>query len=308
MTHVELASFGPVAALAAVAAVVHGVGRWRLARRGVDPRRSADATRQAWLFRAGLAVAVAALFPPMGRWAPHELFARAIVDVVMAYLAAPLLVLGGPWQALVAGAGGLRRLTRPRRSTLARPAASNWRVQSRRVLAHPVTGLGVLVAVVAVWHLPAVLDASARSAGAWDAELGCYLVAGVVFWTQVVGSYPLTPGWAPLSRSWLVVGALAVCSALGAAMVFSARAWYPVLDGGRGALLTATADQGLAGAITWGIPAITLGAVAMWCYAEWMRQEEDEDLELQQLIERTRRIAGLRMNATGRPGKDGTWT
>ena len=155
---------------------------------------------------------------------------------------------------------------------------------TRRPLLRPLGGVAAFVAVLLVWHAPAVVDASAHSVGSWDAEIGCYLVGGLLLWAQLVGGGASASGWDPLSRTWLAVAVLVAGSAVGAAMLFASGTWYPAFDGGRHALLAWSLDQAFAGATIGVLPAIPLGAFAWWCYAEWLRRDEDDDLHLAQVL------------------------
>lgn len=335
MTRAELVTLLPVAALALAGLLLEGYG----AARGVEedeepggrgrgaaaPARSARARRQqSWLVRVAALVAVAVLLPPLGRWGSANLFARSMGDVAMAFVVAPLAVLGAPWAVFRAALPALlcvrRREVGRRGAPLGSgPARRGGRragpgpARGRPAWGRPVSGAVALAAVIALWHVPDVLDATVRPAGLWDVELLSYLAGGVLFWRQVVGSYPHEPSWEPLARSWLIVGVLGVTSVLGAAMVFSGRLMYPAFT--TGSLLSGSLDQGFAGAILWSVPAIPLGAAAIWCYLEWLRQDENDDLRLHRLIRRTEaatpglrtRLAGPSVPPGGAGKESGAW-
>lgn len=292
MTGSELAAIGPVAVLATVAWCLYEVGRRRLAAGSAD---GAPAPGWPWLCRAGIALGVLILLPPIGRWGASELFARAMVDVALAYVVAPLLLLGAVGPALAAAVrGGGKGTGRGRTSGSVHGHAADTGVtagsappvslpSSSRPLLRPVGSVVVFLAVVGVWHIPAVLDATAGSTLWWDLQMASYLAAGLLLWSQLVGSLPIAPTWDPLARICLGVVVLGAVSILGAAMLFSQGSWYTAFDGGRQPLLPATIDQAFAGAILGVVPAIPIGSFAWWSFTEWIRRDEDDDLHMIQL-------------------------
>ena len=120
-------------------------------------------------FAAGLAaLGVALLALDAGR----SVTAHMAQHLVLAFVAAPLLVLGSPL------ALGLRA-TRARRALRAA-----W-------LARPGVGWVALAALMALSQLPAVYDATARHPLLHVAEHAAWLAAAVLFWRVVVGADPV---------------------------------------------------------------------------------------------------------------------
>ena len=237
---------------------------------------------QDWLVRSGLAVVVLTVTSPLGYWSRLDTSARATEDVLLAYLAAPLVVLGAPWLALAAGtkrsgADSLQGwLARHRRTKL-------WSLASSPVLA-----FAVFLSLFPVWWLPSVLDAGARSSALHGVELAASLLATMPLWGQVVGSRPFNPRLDLASRAWVVLAWLAVTFLIGVAMVFSNAAWYPAYRQARGTYLSAVADQSLAGGVIWVLPSISLSVVLFWVLVAWLNRDSDDDWQLARLIEDTR--------------------
>ena len=237
---------------------------------------------QRWLARAGIAVAVVTVTSPLGYWSGLDTSARATEDVLLAYLAAPLVVLGAPWLAWAAGTarGGGDRLETwlgRRRGTKA------WSVASSPALA-----LVLFLLLFPVWWVPSVLDAGARSATLHGVELSASFLATMPLWGQVVGSRPFAPRLDLASRAWVVLAWLAVTFVVGVAMVFSNAAWYPAYRQVRGAYLSAVADQSIAGGVIWVLPSIALSVVLFWVLVAWLNRDSDDDWHLARLIEDTR--------------------
>ena len=237
---------------------------------------------QRWLVRAGIVVAVVTVTSPLGYWSGLDASARATEDVLLAYVAAPLVVLGAPWLAWAAGTarGGGDRLETwlgRRRGTKA------WSVASSPALA-----LVLFLLLFPVWWVPSVLDAGARSATLHGVELSASFLATMPLWGQVVGSRPFTPRLDLASRAWVVLAWLAVTFVVGVAMVFSNAAWYPAYRQVRGAYLSAVADQSIAGGVIWVLPSIALSVVLFWVLVAWLNRDSDDDWHLARLIEDTR--------------------
>ena len=267
--------------------ILHERGRRRLAQGGPG------AAAQEWSFRAGVVVAALMWVSPAGYWAGRELFARSGQDLVLAFVAAPMIVLGGPWLALAAGVSrrGPAALEVARRS----PA---W-----RVMGSPVTVTVAFLAGFWVWHVPAVLDAAATSSLLHGLEGACYLVTGLALWGQLVGSHPFSPPLDNLGRVSVVTVALVGCFLPAAAMVFVDRTWYPAFRHLPGAALSVGADQGMAAGLTWVLPVTSLGVVALWTLTAWLNHDQDDDWRLAALVEETRLKMAADVPATGeRPG------
>ena len=265
----------PVAlAAGALGALLYEKGRKRLS---YPPRPG-----QAWLFRCGLAVAVLTVTSPLGYWSGLDASSRATEDVLLAYLAAPLVVLGAPWLALAEGVkgGGASWFE----NLLARSRATKvWSVASS-----PICALALFSAVFLVWWVPAVVGACARSSMLHGVELASSFLAAMPLWGQVVGSHPFSPRLDLASRTWVILAWLAVPFVVGVAMVFSNAAWYPAYRQVRGAYLSGVADQSIAGGVIWVFPSISLSVVLFWVLVTWLNRDSDDDWQLARLIEDTR--------------------
>lgn len=266
----------PVGLLLLAALWVHERGRRRL---GPDGRRHVDERRQTWLFRLGAGLGAAGLFSPLAHYAADDLFARTLLEVLLGWTAAPLVVLGAPWQALRAGLG-----TDPGRLG-APPPPEAARSSVARVVG-PLAGVGTYLAVLWCFHVPAIEDATVHSLALRSIELACVLVAGVLLWTQLVASWPYRPGWEPLGRIALVAASLAGTWVLAAPLVYSSHSWYPAFTTGPTAMLSTVARQALAGGALWALPAIPLGVFTFWCFAEWLKRDNEDEWRLRSLLER----------------------
>ena len=161
-------------AVAGVAAALYVQAFVRLRRRAGAAH--ADAARAA-LFAAGLAVSVLALVSPVDTVGEDQLLsAHMLQHLMLGDLGPLLLVLGvrGPLGIFMLPArvlrvvahGPLRKLF----STLLRPRVS----------------LGLWLAAIAGWHVPAAYDAAIAHPALHVTEHVCFALAGLLAWTEIV--------------------------------------------------------------------------------------------------------------------------
>lgn len=228
-----IALFTILAAASVVAAAVYLVGARRL-RRGAAGRRTLP-TWRVTAFAGALVVALAAVSPPVDGFA-HELFSAHMTQhLVLAFVVAPLVVLGRP--VVVCGAAAGRTVALPRR----------WRrfwVRHRRSI---VTAL-LLAAVHAfcwyLWHLPGPYDLALRNPLIHGLEHAMLVLSGIVLCWHALIARPVLAAVAGALVSMLAVAPLA------AMLVFAARPWYTSHLLGDSAL-TPLEDQQLGGALMW---------------------------------------------------------
>ncbi|MGA3154246.1 MAG: cytochrome c oxidase assembly protein [Streptosporangiaceae bacterium] len=285
----------------AVVALAHLVGLRRMTRSGSMPMAHApggdgarpgdvparpDLIRQAVAFQLGLLFAVLAVVSPIGYWSTVYVWVHGLQDLLLAFLAPGLIVLGAPWQPLrwcwrpPGAAASLAGETSPAgqardrllRAAPAGPAAGRW------WLARPVAVAVAFNAVWLGWHLPALFDPTRSSALAALAEYACYLGVGVLFWLQLIGSRPSVPAASPLRRFALVTSTVITSTVLGMILVFGSGVYYPAFAGTAHHVLTLVDDQQLSGAVLWMgmLPQAVVVAVAL--LLRWLDDEESGDL------------------------------
>jgi putative membrane protein len=272
----------PVLAAWLAVVAVHLIGLRRLSRAeaarlsGQAGTRTARLGREAAVFHAGLLTVLLALVSPVAYWALIYIWVRAMQDLLLAFIAPSLLVLGAPWLAL---ASGLRPGPgRERDGPLAADDAPAVAGSRRWWLAWP---LAVVVAFNVAWlgwHVPALFDASARDGAARYAEYACYLGIGVLFWLQLIGSRPSSPALPPLTRLKYLVATVAGDTILGMGLVFGSAVVYHAYGGPAHHVLSVVADQQVAGAALWMgvLPPLIIVAVAL--LHTWLEDEESDEL------------------------------
>ena len=201
----------------------------------------------------GLLLVVLALVPPLGHYARLYIWVRSIQDLLLAFIAPALIVVGAPWEALA---------RRPARS------GGRW-------LAQPVA---TVVAFNVIWlgsHVTALYDLAVSNTTFRYIEVICYLGAGILFWRQLIGSRASSP---PLRRLALIVGTAAADAVLGMVLVFGSAVVYPAYRGASHHALSVVSDQQVAGAVLWMgvLPVLIIAALAL--INGWLKAEESDEL------------------------------
>ncbi len=161
-------------ALAAIALMTYAQAFVRLRRRAAAVH--AD-WRRASLFGTGIAVSILAVTSPVDAIGEDQLLtAHMLQHLLLGDLGPLLLVLGvrGPISVFLLPPPLLRAVARgPVRGVC-------------RFLLRPRVSLGIWLASLGGWHVPAVYDAAISHPTLHAAEHACFAVAGALAWTQIV--------------------------------------------------------------------------------------------------------------------------
>jgi cytochrome c oxidase assembly factor CtaG len=246
--------------------------------------RPAGAVAQAVAFYCGLCALLVALVSPLAYWAGHFIWVRSLQDVLLAVVAPGLIVLGAPWLVLARGAACLR-------SAQTSPAPSgvfHGRVEQDRPgspaplewswLAWPVVVTAAFNVSWLGWHLPGPYDAAVRHPAAGAAEVITYLGLGIAWWLQLIGSRPLAPRFAPMSRFMLVAATVAATSVLAMVLMFDTAEVYHGYAGPAHRVLSVVSDQQVGGAVLFAVALPPLIVVAVALCIRWLATEESEAL------------------------------
>jgi cytochrome c oxidase assembly factor CtaG len=214
---------------------------------------------------AGLAVLGVAFESGLDERSAQLLSAHMVQHGLIGLVAAPLLVAAAPLR-LALGA-----LPRDRARSLTRLLAR----RRLHALAHPVCGLAIFVAVLAVVHVPAVYEAALRQPVLHGAEHAALLWSAIALWAPLAGADPLPHRAGLLTRVGVLIGAMSAMGALGAVLAGTHGVVYasyaaPTIALGRDPL----ADQALAGGVMWiGGMAVVLPALLALAWAALAREE-----------------------------------
>jgi len=243
-------TFDPYVIVVAVVFVWHEIGLHQLARRSV-PARTARRRRRSFAFYGGLAVLLLAVTSPLDYWGYDYFFVHMVQHVLIMFFASGLVVIGAPWLPLVHAlpVGMRRRIGRA-------VYLGRWSGQLRaigRFCTGGVVAVVVFNAVMVFWHVPGPLDFSEtdRLAHVWLMH-GSYFVAGVLFWAQILPTYPFRPRLSAMGRIGALLSTNVVMFVLAMSMsIFTAHSWYSVYDHIPGVRLAPFADQQIGAAILW---------------------------------------------------------
>jgi putative membrane protein len=243
-------SFGPFVVLAPVVAGAHELGLRRLARRSEPAHRRAR-RRRSLLFYAGLLLLLVAVASPIEYWSYRYFYVHMIGHILVSFFVPMLVVGGAPWIPLVhAVPVGARR--RAGRALLLGRHAGGVRAVGRAVLA-PWTALVAFNVAMVLWHLPGPFDLAQTDAfvHTW-LMYGSLFATGVLFWLQIIPSYPLRPRASAAWQIGAIVGTNVVMFVLAMSMSILSRAsWYSVYAHVPGVTLSPFADQQIGAAILW---------------------------------------------------------
>jgi cytochrome c oxidase assembly factor CtaG len=250
MSYLTQWSFDPFLVVVGGVVALHELGLGRLGRRS-NPARTRQRRRRSFLFYAGLAVLLLAVVSPIDYWSDDYFFVHMIEHILIMFFAPALVVLGAPWLPLVhAVPVGLRR--RVGRALLLSPALRPLRALGR-LLRDGRFAVAAFIAAMLVWHLPAAFDLAEGNqlVHIWLMHAS-FFVTGVLFWLQIVPSYPMRTHLSPAGQIAAVVGSNVAMFVLAMALsIFTAHSWYAVYDHIPGVTLPPFADQQIGAAILW---------------------------------------------------------
>jgi cytochrome c oxidase assembly factor CtaG len=239
------------------------------------------AFRRSWLAVGAVILVLICLVPPAGIYARRYVFVESLQFVLFAVAVPALLVLGAPWRML-----GLFRPAReglgagrPGQAGRDGPAGRAGRRGSgfRRGLAVLLAFMGSLIA----WRLPVSVNALATLPGLAVLEMVTLVGAGSALWLELVESPPLLPGLSRPLRAVFAVVAMWTIWILAYILGFSQVAFFTAYSH---AGLNSVADQEIATGIMWAVPALCFAPVVFVTAITWLRDTEDPDEGLRELV------------------------
>lgn len=240
----------PLAVIAAVVAAAHEVGLRRVMARAA-PARARRRRRRSLLFYGGLAVLVAGVASPVDYWAYRYFYVHMIEHILLMFFAPMLIVASAPWIPFAfAVPVGLRR-------RVGRAVALGSRTALLRHVWHVATAPWVAFllfnAVMVFWHMPAPFDLAERTRAVyvWLMQ-GSFVVAGLVFWLQIIPSRPFHRRASTTWQMGAIISSNVVMFVLAMALsIFTSTSWYSVYAHVPGVTLSPFADQQIGAAILW---------------------------------------------------------
>jgi cytochrome c oxidase assembly factor CtaG len=243
-------SFDPVAIVMIITIVAHEIGLARLSQRS---RRASQRKRRlrSLSFYGGLVVLALAIMSPLDYWSGSYFFVHMIDHLLLAFFAPILIVVGAPWVPLqfclpvrarrtlgkflfLSGStAGLRALGRGLRSPLFAVAFFNF--------------------VMVFWHLPSAYDYSEthQLVHVWLMHTS-FVVAGVLFWLQILPSHPMRPAKGPVWQAGAILVTNVIMTIMAMSMsILTNSSWYSVYAHVPGVTMSPFTDQQIGAAILW---------------------------------------------------------
>ncbi len=216
-------------------------------------------TKRLALIAAGVAVGIAADFPPIGTQSDEKLSIHMVQHMLIGDVAAFLIAVGvtGPMM----------------RPVLALPA-----LRPLRVLFHPLVAVPLWVLVYYGWHIPFLYDAAVRHDVVHALEHATMFGAGLALWMGLLGPLP-KPAWFGNAAGLAYVITVRFAGAVIAnVLLWSNTSYYDVYGD--------VEDQSLAGAV-WMIEGsvVTIGVLG-WLFVRWMAQGEEAQAIVEEAAKR----------------------
>ena len=223
-------SFDPFVIIAAAVVVLHELGLANLRRHSV-PERTRKRRLRSFFFYGGLALLLLTVTSPIDYWADDYFFVHMIEHILIAFYAPALIVAGAPWLPLLHGFP-VRFRRWVLRSVLLGRFSSGVRAVGRFIV-NPWTALVAFNLVMVLWHVPG-------------------FATGVLFWLQIIPSYPFRMKASPLWQIGAIISTNVVMFVLAMSLsLFSDSNWYSVYANIPGVGLSPYADQQIGAAILW---------------------------------------------------------
>jgi len=241
---------------------IYLAGLARLARRAENS--APTVRRNAALFLLGWFLLAGATISPLHEGGEHSFTLHMIEHEVIMLVAAPLMALSRPLGVMIWAFPGPARSAM---SSWARGGAIYW---LWRHATAPVTATVVQLAVIWLWHAPALFEQALRHEGWHVLQHVCFLLSALLFWWAMLFGRQGRSGYG-LAALCLFVTSLGG-GALGALMTFAISPWYADYAAmGLGLLgLTPEEDQQLAGLIMWIPGGMVHAAAALIMLMRWL--------------------------------------
>jgi cytochrome c oxidase assembly factor CtaG len=248
---------GPIVLVAAASALY--LPRWRRVR-AAEGARAAGGWRLA-SFLAAMVALLAALVSPVDRLG-EQAFAFHMLQHVLLLDVAPILLVCSLTKVL------LRPATR-RLQSLERAAGP---------LGHPIFAVALYVAVMWLWHVPALYDSALEHPTVHVVEHVCFMSAGLLYWWHLLSPLRTRVRQGVMAPVVYMLGTKLLVGLLGIGLTFAPSSLYAFYRH-RAAIwgLSPDDDQALAGAIMALEQSIIMGIALVWLFVRALEDSERDE-------------------------------
>lgn len=238
---------------------------------GGSPSKRGVGPLQALAFAGGMLALLGALVSPLDGLGDQYLFSAHMFQHVLLGDVAPLLV--------------LLSLSR----VIMRPATRRLTAIERRLgaLASPAACIVLWLALMYVWHIPALYDAATEHPLIHLVEHVSFFTAGVALWWPLIEPVPMRRSLTGLQPVAYIATAKAGLAVLGVFLTWSTTAIYPYYETTpRIWGLSPIEDQNVAGVIMMAEQSLTLAIVLAALFIRMLQRSEVEQVRRERLEER----------------------
>ncbi|MDP6605483.1 MAG: cytochrome c oxidase assembly protein [Dehalococcoidia bacterium] len=265
---------------------VNGLRRWRDRSRSHPPWRTA-------LYFGGLALLLLAVESPLDYLGEHHFTFHMAQHELLLMLAVPMILLGAPTTPSLLGMPRRLRMGVVRRLAGAEPVRRLY-----RFVTSPLIAVALLTALLWAWHLaPGWYDAALENALVHDLQHISYVVAGLLFWWNVIDPAPLKARLPyPLRMAYLLIGGTPK-HFLGALVTFADPLYDVYQEVEPVFALSVPDDQVIGGLIMWAWSQMMHLIVIAAVFFIWARRAEAEQQALDAGWEAADRPGGVAIEA-----------
>jgi putative membrane protein len=247
-------------------------------RRAVRVLRRPRDSRAKWRacsFYAGLLTIFIALVSPIDSLSQKLFWVHMTQHVLLLTVAAPLIVLGAPWNSI------WRPLPLGFRRRAARTVAFSpwWRPvrAAGRTLGRPLGAWLAFNINLVLWHIPVAYDLTLHHLAVHALEHITFVVFGILLWAQILDSPPLRSHLRPDQRVYYIISAGVVSWLLSLVLAFAPTPLYPAYAhlAHRPGGISALVDQQLAAGVMLGPGSLTMTVFVFFGLYRWLDSDDD---------------------------------
>jgi cytochrome c oxidase assembly factor CtaG len=223
-------------------------------------RRAGGSVGRLALFLSGVLLALLALLSPIDALG-EQLFLMHMVQHVLLLDLAPVLVILGLTRVILRPA--TRRLMRLE--------------EAAGPLASPYVAIAAYVAVMWLWHVPALYDLALENATVHVVEHLTFAVAGGLYWWHLLSPIRARRRLGGMGPVMYMAATKVLVGLLGVALAFAPEALYGYAEQERAWGLSAETDQALGGLIMATEQSIVMGVALVWLFVRALGESEREE-------------------------------